>query len=110
MENIGNNAFKLDFLPYMQIYTVVNVENLRLFEPPLIYDQVENVQLPSIDDFSPEYPNELQQDIILDRRTRTSKRGNVEYINMGLKGQKPCKAKLLQIEKVREMYPHLLNN
>ena len=39
LEKIGNNAFKLDFPPYMQIYYVVNVENLRLFEPPLIHDQ-----------------------------------------------------------------------
>ena len=32
----------------------VNVENLRLCEPPLIDDQGEHVQIPSIDDFSPE--------------------------------------------------------
>jgi hypothetical protein len=110
LEKIGNNAFKLDLPPYMQIYSVVNVENLRLFEPPLIDDQGEHVQLPSIDDFSPEYLDELQQDLILDRRTRTSKRGDVEYLRVGLKGQKPSQAKWLQIEKVRELYPHLLNN
>ena len=39
LEKIGNNAFKLDLPPYMQIYSVLNVENLRLFEPPLIDDQ-----------------------------------------------------------------------
>ena len=72
LEKIGNNAFKLD-LPHMQIYSIVNVENLRLFEPPLIDDQGEPVHLPSIDDFSLEYLDELQQDLILDRRTRTSK-------------------------------------
>jgi len=70
-EKIGNNAFKLDFPPYMQIYYVVNVKNLILFEPPLIVDQGEHVQLPSIDDFSSEYLDELQQDLILDKRTRT---------------------------------------
>ena len=53
MEKIGNNAFKLDLPPYMQIYSVVNVENLRLFELPLIDDQGEHVQMPSIDYFSP---------------------------------------------------------
>ena len=46
LEKIGTNAFKLDLPPYMQIYSVVNVENLRLFEPPLIDDQRENFQLP----------------------------------------------------------------
>jgi len=100
LENIGNNAFKLD-LPHMQIYSIVNVENLRLFEPPLIDDQGEHVQLPSIDDFSIEYLDELQQDLILDKRTKTSKRGDVEYLRVGLKGKKPSQAKWLQTEKVR---------
>jgi hypothetical protein len=49
LEKIGNNAFCLDLPPYMKIYAVVNVENLRLYEPPLIYDQGEHVHIPSID-------------------------------------------------------------
>ena len=53
MEKIGNNTFRLDFPPYMQIYSVVNVENLRLYEPPMIIDQEENVYIPSIEYFSP---------------------------------------------------------
>ena len=52
---IGNNAFRLDLPPYMQMYAVVNVENLKLYEPSLIDDQGEHVQIPFIDDFSPEY-------------------------------------------------------
>jgi len=110
LEKNGNNVFKLDFPPYMQIYYVINVNNLRLFKPPLIDDQGEHVQLPSIDDVSPKYLNELQQDLILDRRTITSKRGNVEYLRVGLKGQNPSKAKWIQNEKMRELYPNLLNN
>ena len=43
----------------MQIYAIVNVENLRLYEPPLIEDQGENVQIPSIEDFSLEYLDEF---------------------------------------------------
>ena len=39
----------------MQMYAVVNVENLKLYEPPLIDDQGKHVQISSIDDFSPEY-------------------------------------------------------
>ena len=53
IDKIGNNAFRLDLPPYMQMYTVVNVENLKLYEPPLIDDQGEHVQIPSLDDFSP---------------------------------------------------------
>ena len=110
LEKIGTNAFKLDLPPYMEIYYIVNVENLRLFEPPLIDDQGDHVDLPSIDDFSPEYLDELQQDLILNRRIKTSRRGNFNYLRVGLKGQNPSKAKWMERERVRELYPHLLNN
>ena len=39
LEKIGTNAFHLDLPPYMQIYSVVNVENLKLYEPPMIMDE-----------------------------------------------------------------------
>jgi hypothetical protein len=107
IDKIGNNAFRLDLPPYMQMYAVVNVENLKLYEPPLIDDQGENVQIPSIDEFSPEYLTKLQEDTILDRRMRTSKRGNVEYLRVGLKGTNPSKAKWIEVVRVRELYPHL---
>ena len=59
LEKIGNNAFKLDLPSYMQIYSVVNVENLRLYEPPLIEDQGESVQIPSIKYFPPKFLDEI---------------------------------------------------
>ena len=65
---------------YMQMYSVVNVENLRLYEPPLIDDQGSDVQIPSIEDFSPKFLDELKEDIILDKRTRASKRESVDYL------------------------------
>ena len=34
------------------MYAFVNVENLKLYDPPLIDDHGEHVQIPSIDDFS----------------------------------------------------------
>ena len=65
--------------------------------------------MPSIEDFSPEFLDELEEDAILDRRTRTSRRGNVDYVWVGLKGNKPSKEKWMEVEKVRDLYPHLLN-
>ena len=109
IKQVGNNAFQLDLPSYMQMYSVVNVENLRLYEPPLIVDSETDVQLPSIEDFSPEFLDELKEDTILDRRTRTSRRGDVDYVRVGLKGSKPSKAKWMEVEKVRRLYPHLLN-
>ena len=43
----------------MQIYLVINVENLKLYEPPMIVDEEINIQIPSIDDLAPEYMREL---------------------------------------------------
>ena len=80
MEKIGNNAFRLDLPSYMKIYVAINVENLRLYEPPLMEDQGENSQIPSIEDFYLEFLDELQQNTILDKRTRTSKRGSIDYL------------------------------
>ena len=72
LEKIGNNAFRLDFPIYMQMYSIVNVENLKLYEPPLIMDTEEVGTVPTVDDFALEYLDELPEDIIPGRRTRTS--------------------------------------
>ena len=109
LKQVGNNAFQLDLPSYMQMYSVVNVENLRLFEPPLIDDYESDIQLPSIEDFLLEFLDDLKEDAILDRRTCTSRRGNVDYVRVGLKGSKPSKEKWIEVEKVRDLYPHLLN-
>jgi hypothetical protein len=107
LEKSGTNDFHLDLPPYMQIYSVVNVENLKLFEPPMIMDRDEEVSIPSVDDFSPEYLAKLKEDIIMDRRTRTSRKGDVDYLRVGLKGTHPSKAKWIEKDKVRELFPHL---
>jgi hypothetical protein len=91
----------------MQIYSILNMENLKLFEPLMIMDQGEEVSIPSIDDFSPKYLDELKEDIILDRRTRTSHRGDVDYLRVGLKGTHPSKTKWIEKDKVRELFPYL---
>ena len=79
-KKVGNNAFQLDLPSYMQMYSIFNVENLRVYEPPLIDDQGSDVQLPSIEYFSPKFLDELKEDTILDRRTRASKRESVDYL------------------------------
>ena len=80
----------------MQMYSIVNVENLKLYEPPSIMDTEEVGTVPIVDDFSPEYLEELLEGIILDRRTRTSRWGDVEYLRIGFKGMHPSKAKWLE--------------
>jgi hypothetical protein len=36
LEKVGDNSYKLNLPPYMRIYTVVNVENLKLYEPSML--------------------------------------------------------------------------
>jgi hypothetical protein len=107
LEKSGTNYFLLDIPPYMKVYSVVNVEKLKLFEPPMIMDQGEEVSIPSVHEFSPEYLDELKEDIILDKRMRTSRRGDVDYIQVGLKGTHPSKEKWIEKYKVREIFLHL---
>jgi len=109
LKKIGKNAFHLHLLAYMHIYSVVNAENLRLFEPFLIEDPKEQIQLPSINDLLLEYLNELQEDTVLDRKVRTTCRGDVEYLRIGLKGSKPSSTRWIEIGQVRKLYPHLID-
>ena len=109
VESIRNNAFRLDLTPYMCIQLVVNVENMKLYEPPMIIDLEEDTKIPIVDDFAPEYMNELQEDTILDRNILSSRCGDVEYIRVGLKGIDPSKARWMEIKRVRELYPHLIS-
>ena len=109
LDQVGNNALWLDFPPYMQMYSVVNVENLKLYEPPMIIDQDVQVQVPSVDEFAPEYLNELQEDVILDKKVRSSRRGDMEFLCVGLKGMHPSKSQWLETRRVRELYPHLVS-
>ena len=41
LEKIGENSFHLDLPAYMHIYSVLNADSLRLFEPSLIEDPEE---------------------------------------------------------------------
>ena len=72
LDKVGNNAFWLEFPPYMQMYSVVNVENLKLYEPPMIVGQDVQVQAPYVDEFATKYLNELHEDVILDKKARSS--------------------------------------
>ena len=40
LEKVGDNAYRLNLPPYLCIYSVVNVENLKLYEPSML-DQEE---------------------------------------------------------------------
>ena len=80
VKKIGTNSFHLDIPSYMHMYSFVNVENPKLYEPPMIADEVENLQVPTIDNFVPKYQDEFRKDVILNKITRTSCQSDVEYL------------------------------
>ncbi len=41
---------------------------------------------------------------------RTTCRGDVEYLRVGLKGSKSSSAKWIEIGQVRQQYPHLVDS
>jgi hypothetical protein len=72
----------------------------------MIMDQDEEVSIPLVDEFAPKYLDELQEDIILEKRTRISCKGDVDYLRVGLKRTHPRKAKWIEKDKVRGLFPH----
>ena len=54
------------------MFFVVNVENMKLYDPPMIMDQEEDVHVPFVEKIAPKCLDEIQEDIILDKRLRTS--------------------------------------
>ena len=69
------------------------MDNMKLYDPPMIIDRRENVLVPTVDELALEYLDELKEDVILDKRTRTSRRRDVEYLRVGMKGTHPIKAR-----------------
>lgn len=59
LDKIGNNSFRLDLLISMLMYSVENVENINLYEIPLIMNTNGMGTVPIFDEFSREYLDEL---------------------------------------------------
>ncbi|XP_021828962.1 rust resistance kinase Lr10-like [Prunus avium] len=58
-----NNAFQLELPLYMHMYSVINAENLKLFEPSLRDDDPdEDTHLPSVGDLKIEQEDHLPED------------------------------------------------
>jgi hypothetical protein len=56
----------------MKMYSLVNFENLKLYEPLMIMNEDEIIHVSKFDYFFLEYLDELQDDVILDRRIKNS--------------------------------------
>ena len=90
----------------MRIYSVVNVENLKLYEPSML-DQEEEHVLHSIKDLALDDLEKLVEDMVLQNSSRNTIHGKHDLWEIGLKGKHPGKAKWYSKEKVEENFPCL---
>ncbi|CAL8152322.1 unnamed protein product [Prunus armeniaca] len=94
IKKIGDNAFQLELPPYMHMYSIINAENLKLFEPSLLDDDLdEDTCLPSVNDLKIEREDPLQEDCIMEQKVRETRHGKYEYFCIGRKSQLPRKSK-----------------
>ncbi|CAL2244419.1 unnamed protein product [Prunus armeniaca] len=108
IKQIGDNAFQLELPPYMHMYSVINAENLKLFEPSLLDDDPEeDTRLSSVDDLWIEREDRLHEDCILEQKVRETRHGQYEYFRIGSKGQLPSKSKWYIRDKAKIEFPHL---
>jgi len=108
LQQIGDNAFKLDLPPYLGMYSVINAEYLKLFEPPLLDDDGDDkMVLPQVDDLWFDREDPLQEDCILERKVTTTRRGEREAFRIGRAGQVPSKAKWFSKDQGALEFPNL---
>ncbi|KAL6134086.1 hypothetical protein ACLB2K_066319 [Fragaria x ananassa] len=108
LEQIGDNAFKLNLPPYLGMYSVINAEYLKLFEPPLLNDDGDNkTVLPSVEDLWFDREDPLVEDCILERKVTTTRKGERTAFLIGRAGQVPSKAKWFSEEKGTLEFPNL---
>jgi hypothetical protein len=83
---VGDNSYRLSLPSYMHIFPVVNVENLKLYDPSML-DQEEEQVLPTIEYIAPYSQEKWEEDTILQNNSRTTRQGKHDLWKIGLKGQ-----------------------
>jgi hypothetical protein len=67
-KQVKDNDFKVHLTLYMRMYLVFNVENLKPFEPSMLNGEEEEKFLPTMKYFSLNSLEELEEDIILQKK------------------------------------------
>jgi hypothetical protein len=102
---VEDNSYRLSLPPYMRIYSIVNVENLKIYDISML-DWGEEKFLPSIENLAPYVQVDLVEEIFAEASI-TRRQGQHDFWYIGLKGQLPGKTKWYSREKIEEKFPHL---
>jgi hypothetical protein len=91
----------------MHIYSIANVENLKLYGPSILDQENEQI-LPTIEEVPPKFQEELEEDTFFHKNHKTTRKGQHGLWQIGLKGQLPSKAKWYSGEKVEENFADII--
>jgi hypothetical protein len=105
LQQVGDNAYRLDFPPQLGIHDVVNVNSLKCYEPPLLEEEV-TISHPS--ELVPYFQPPLLQDTVLDTCTTTTRTQQHTSFLVGRKGQLPAQAKWLSQSSMSQQFPQFL--
>jgi len=105
LQKVGENGYKLDLPPQLGIHNVINVNHLKMFEPPIL-EEVVTITHPV--DNIPDFQLPLAHDTLLDCMTcSTSNKDHTSYL-VARQGQTLTQAKWMTSAVVQSMLPHLL--
>jgi len=74
LEKVDDNAYKFNLPPYMHIYSIANVENLKLYGPSILDQENEQI-LPTIEEVTPKFQEELEEDTFFHKNHKTTRKG-----------------------------------
>lgn len=104
LDKIGENAYHLDLPPQLGIHDVINVNQLKLFEPPLLEEPV-TITHP-VDNIS-DFQLPVAKDTILDTKTRSTRnREHISYL-VARQGQTAAQATWMTAETLQHRFPQL---
>jgi hypothetical protein len=92
----------------MCIYSVVNMENIKLYEPSMLDWETKEHVLPTIEELALEAHEKLVENIVLQKKSRNNRQGQHDLWKTGLKGKLLGKEKWYSTEKVEKQFLHLL--
>ncbi|GJZ17640.1 hypothetical protein Tco_0553763, partial [Tanacetum coccineum] len=106
LKKVGENACQLELPAYMEMYSVVNVDKLKLFEPSMLDEEL-GESLPAVEDITTDQEKILSEDTIVERKTSSTRRGERKSYRIAKRGQLPSSAKWFSEEVGKARFPHL---
>lgn len=85
LKKIGDNACQLELPGYMELYSVFNFDKLKPFKPSMLDDEIDET-LPAVDDLVIKQETVLHEDIIIERKSSSTRRGKRMSYWIGHKG------------------------